>query len=159
MDGGLRIEMSSTALGFRLAGPHGSMILSELGSGALLLDFEGIAYSAFCDPMGAALEEVIERNGALTIFADASRMRSYETDFRRISAEWLQARRDAIRSCVVLVRSPLVQMWIDIVNVVTGGLVYAVDDHDLLRRLMREAIFEGARGLHATSPVERSPAP
>jgi hypothetical protein len=156
MVGVLRIEEASTALGFRLSGPHGSVEVTEVGRGVVLLDYEGIAYAHFCERIGQALEAVMERNGEITVFTDASRMRSYETEFRRRWSVWLQVNRDSIRSCVVLVHSPVVRMWIDIVNVVTGGMIYGVESRQLLRRLMREAIFEGDPDVAPSSASARA---
>ncbi len=144
MGAGLRIGRVSTRLGFRLFGPHGSVTLTEVGEGIVLLELEGIAYAAFCERLFATLEITMDKAGELTLFIDASRLRTYETEFRRLFAEWLQVHRDALRACVALACSPMIRMWIDVVNVVTGGLLYSVEGRPALRRLMYETLLESA---------------
>jgi hypothetical protein len=144
MGAGLRVGWVSTGLGFRLFGPHGSVKLTEVGEGIVLLELEGIAYAAFCERLFTALEIVADKAGELTLFLDASRLRSYETEFRRLWTEWLQVHRDSLRACVALACSPMIRMWIDVVNVVTGGLLYSVDERSALERLMYETALESA---------------
>jgi hypothetical protein len=152
MGAGLRVGRVSTGLGFRLFGPHGSITLSEVGEGVVFLELEGIAYAAYCERLFAAIEIAAEKAGELTLFFDASRLRSYETEFRRCWTEWLQVHRDYLRACVALARSPVVRMWIDVVNVVTGGLVYSVDEAGTLMHLLHETLLESVpRTMRATN--------
>jgi hypothetical protein len=157
---GLRVGWASTGLGFRLFGPHGAITLSELGEGVVFLELEGIAYAAYCERLFEAIEIAAEKAGELTLFLDASQLRSYETEFRRRWTEWLQVHRDSLRACVVLARSPMVRMWIDVVNVVTGGLLYAVDEAAVLMNLLHETLLETApRTLRAVGRAAQVAAP
>jgi hypothetical protein len=143
MGAGLRIGRVSTGMGFRLFGPHGSVTLTEVGEGVVFLDLEGIAYAAFCERLLSALEVSMEKAGGLTLFVDASRLRTYETEFRRLWTRWLQLHRDGFRAGVVLACTPMVRMWIDVVNVVTGGLLFAATTRGELYDLLCDTLLEG----------------
>jgi hypothetical protein len=130
----------STGLGIRLVGPHGTMAVRQLADGVVYLESEGIAYAVFCEQLFDVVEGSLRGGGQLTLFFDASKMRSYEPEFRRQWAEWLGNHHDLVRLCVVRAHSPITRMWVDVVNVFTGGLVHAIEDRDSFRRLLHENI-------------------
>jgi hypothetical protein len=116
------------------------VIMKSLGGGVFVSQYFGKALGAYVPLVSALWEKEAGPTHMLVLFADCRKLTAYETSYRINVTRWMIQHRDVSDSFHLLSDSAIVRMGIQLVNLVTGGIVQAyssvADFDDKIRSLI-----------------------
>ena len=137
-----RADRTDGEEGFDLTARHGSLAFRALTAGASAstqevahLEYRGLAISEFTAPVHEVLNGWVTERKRVHLLVDASRLESYETQFRKNWLNWFRANEASLGEVHILFRSRLVQMGISLVNAAIGGQITPHSDPEAFRRV------------------------
>jgi hypothetical protein len=114
---------------------RGRIFSARIGPSAAYLYFEGhIDRELFERTMGPATAAV-EAGGAL-LYGDGENWQTYAVGYRDAWTRWLIEHRARIARTQLVIRSPILRMGVQVVNLFTGGAISEVQDAAKLASLM-----------------------
>jgi hypothetical protein len=138
------IELTEQEHGFTGAWRLGRMVYVERIPGVFEITYDGAALGAFCGPAMARCDARIREGHSIQMFIDASKLTTYESEFRTRWGEWLRDNKRYLDGVHILFSSKLIYMGIVIVNGITGGAIVPSSDRGAFERA-REFARGGAR--------------
>jgi len=114
--------------------------------------FEGsVDLASFDLSMGAANQALA--SGRAFLHGDGENWKDYQATYRQRWTDWFTTNRASIAHVNLLIRSPILRMGVQVVNLFTGNVITVLEKTpDLYERLHREA--PGASALTSTWPAD-----
>ncbi len=100
--------------------------------------YAGLATADFPREIQARLDPWVAAGTRITLFIDAAELKSYETEFRSLWADWMRSNGAQIDAVHILFKSKLVEMGISIVNPFVGGFIVPWSDVDGFETALRK---------------------
>lgn len=125
--------------GFEQRARLGSVRMREPAPGVFETTYVGAALGAFVDEGKRRCDARLAEGRRITMFIDASKLASYETEFRTRWGKFLEEHKASIDGVHILFSSKLVYMGIVIVNGLTGGSIVPYSDRAAFERARDEA--------------------
>jgi hypothetical protein len=138
------VEFSEQENGFTCTWRLGRMVYAERTPGVFEIIYEGAALGAYCEPAIARCDARIKDGHSIQMFIDASKLSTYESEFRTRWGEWLRDNKRYLDGVHILFASKLIYMGIVIVNGITGGVIIPYSDRASFERA-RDLALGGAR--------------
>jgi len=105
-----------------LAGARGTIYVTHLAPGCLLLTEFGYDDGEVNDRLYAAIEAAIAQHGGVTVFLDARAQTGVAASSRDRAAVWLKTNKPKVRGSHLLFRSKLLELAIALANLTSGGV-------------------------------------
>ena len=77
-------------------------------------------------------------SGRAIAFHDWSALRTYSTEARQLSTEWILAQRHNLEFITIFVSSSIVSMGVNVANMALGGFIRATTDADAFATMLRD---------------------
>jgi hypothetical protein len=139
----------------KIDGPRGRADVDLRVPGLAEVRYVGLATTELAEGIHRRLDAWIAAGMTVTIYIDASELKSYETAFRTVWTGWFRANRPRLAAVHILFQSKLIEMGISIANSFLGGFLVPWSD-----RRGFEASLAKARSVHRERrPVASYPDP
>lgn len=122
------LEEIKTPRGRKLNGRRGYVDCVE-SPPVFLNVYSGHAQLEFIEPLQRVFSAALASgHPRLTVFIDATDLRSYDPEYRQQWVAWIDKHRGQVAALHVLVRSKIVEMGINLARVVLGPMMHAYSD-------------------------------
>jgi hypothetical protein len=101
--------------------------------------YAGLATADFPREIQPRLDRWFAAGKRISLFIDAAELKSYDTEFRALWADWMRANKERIDAVHILFKSKLVEMGIAIVNPLVGGFIVPWSDSAGFETAVRQA--------------------
>lgn len=106
------------------------------------------------EPIIFAANEEIHKGYRPLLFIDGDDTHGYESEVRKVFQTWAKRNRTTIEAIVVLFRSPLVKMGLNLAQGFTGGVIRGCASTEEFDRMLSEATTRArAGGLRQVTPT------
>lgn len=143
-----------------IAGARGSVVITNLHPGHVLLTLYGYNDGEFADAYYEALDAVVAKDGFIVIYMDSREQKGISAEERERATHWSRALGDKYRGGHLLFRSRLLEMAVALSNLVLGGKVKSYSDVIAFERVISRNVpgffrLPDFRG-EATSALQRA---
>jgi hypothetical protein len=112
----------------KIEGPRGSADVDLRTPGLAEIRYVGIATRDLAAAIHRKLDAWIAAGKTVTIYIDASDLKSYETAFRTLWTDWFRTNRASLAAVNILFQSKIIEMGIGIANSFIGGFLVPWSD-------------------------------
>ncbi|MFO0681690.1 MAG: hypothetical protein U0234_06550 [Sandaracinus sp.] len=121
---------------FLVTGPRGRIFTTLLDASHVYFYFEGQVELAMFDETMAPANQALA-SGRAYLHGDGGNWKNYAAEYRTRWTDWFVQNRARIAHVDLMVRSPILRMGVQVVNLFTSGIITALDDDDALYERMR----------------------
>jgi hypothetical protein len=126
--------------GYTLQMRGGKARVQELVPGVLNIRYQGIGHAAFVPEIQRGANQRIREGLTVTICVDASELVSYDTEFRKKWTSWFAESKGHYHQVLILFRSSLVRMGINLVNPLIGNMILPFTERSEYEASVQRAI-------------------
>ena len=107
---------------------RGSLEIWRRSPEVLVQTLDGHGEACFVDPMIERLDAMVAESIKASVFDDWEKATRYDPETRSRLTAWTKANRGALEETVILVRSKLFAMGVNVANLAVGGRLKVVSD-------------------------------
>lgn len=119
---------------------RGSLEIWRRSPTVLVQTLEGHGEACFVDPMIERLDALVAEGIKARVFDDWERATRYDPETRARLTAWTKANRGALEETVILVRSKLFAMGVNVANLAVGGRLKVVSSRTEFEKLLAERL-------------------
>lgn len=138
---------------FKIDAPRGRAEVDLRTPGVADISYAGLATTELVEPILRKLDDWIAPGKTVTLYIDASTLKSYDTAFRTRWTDWFRANRAKLLAVHILFQSKIVEMGISIANSFVGGFLVPWSNRPAF-----EASLAQARRAALAGPQQSPPA-
>ncbi len=119
---------------------RGALEIWRRSKSVVVQTLEGHGEACFLDPMIERLDAIVAEGVHPRVFDDWERATRYDPETRSRLTAWTKANRGAIEETVILVRSKLFAMGVNVANLAVGGRLKVLTSRSEFERILSERL-------------------